>query len=199
MIITFIFDRCCHSLAAVAPVKYKCDSNNLISTLKILLTEKLMNGGLVTPTPGHGCNKPCQCLDLAEMDIGGLTVKYLHLVLLCKLQILSREWDNGMDSVLLSFTVMYGNIWPQAKVALYEWFIPNTAVIWRGRDHFAYAPSQLEMTLQCNIVSHWLGAYTKWSLDRTSLLWECEPQNNKQDTVLGWGLLSQFCSVPLFS
>ena len=32
------------------------------------------------------------------------------------------------------------------------------------RDHFVYAPSQWEMTLQCNVVSHWLGAYTKWSL-----------------------------------
>ena len=31
------------------------------------------------------------------------------------------------------------------------------------RDHFVYMPSQLEMTLQCNVVSHWLGAYTKWS------------------------------------
>ena len=28
------------------------------------------------------------------------------------------------------------------------------------RDHFMYAPSQWETTLQCNVVSHWLGAYT---------------------------------------
>ena len=32
------------------------------------------------------------------------------------------------------------------------------------RDHFVYAPSHSETTLQCNIISHWLGAYTKWSL-----------------------------------
>ena len=31
------------------------------------------------------------------------------------------------------------------------------------RDHFVYVPSQWE-TLLCNVVSHWLGAYTKWSL-----------------------------------
>ena len=31
-------------------------------------------------------------------------------------------------------------------------------------DHFVYAPSQWERTLLCNVVSHWLGAYTKWSL-----------------------------------
>ena len=32
------------------------------------------------------------------------------------------------------------------------------------RVHFVYAPSQWETTLHCNVVSHWLGAYTKWSL-----------------------------------
>ena len=32
------------------------------------------------------------------------------------------------------------------------------------RDYFQYAPSQSETTLHCNIISHWLGAYTKWSL-----------------------------------
>ena len=31
--------------------------------------------------------------------------------------------------------------------------------------HFVFAPSQWETTLQCNVVSHWLGAYTEWSLD----------------------------------
>ena len=32
------------------------------------------------------------------------------------------------------------------------------------RDHFVNAPSQWETTLQRNVVSHWLGAYPKWSL-----------------------------------
>ena len=32
---------------------------------------------------------------------------------------------------------------------------------------FVYAPIQWETTLQCNVVSHWLGAYTKWSLQCT--------------------------------
>ena len=31
------------------------------------------------------------------------------------------------------------------------------------RDHSVYAPNQWEMALQCNAVSHWLGAYTEWS------------------------------------
>ena len=52
--ITFIFDRCRGSSAVAAPVKYKCDSNNLRDSFgrsKILLTEKLTNGALVTPSP----------------------------------------------------------------------------------------------------------------------------------------------------
>ena len=28
-----------------------------------------------------------------------------------------------------------------------------------------YAPSQWETTLQCNVISHWLGAFTKWSME----------------------------------
>ena len=32
------------------------------------------------------------------------------------------------------------------------------------RDYFVNVPSQWETTLQCNVVSHWLGAFTKWSL-----------------------------------
>ena len=52
----FIFDRCCRCSAAVTPVKYECDANNRTGTFarsKILLTEKLTNGALVTPTPGN--------------------------------------------------------------------------------------------------------------------------------------------------
>ena len=32
-----------------------------------------------------------------------------------------------------------------------------------GRNHFVYAPSQWEMMLHSNVISHWLGTYTKWS------------------------------------
>ena len=32
------------------------------------------------------------------------------------------------------------------------------------RDHFLYAPSLWETTLHCNVISHRLGAYRKWSL-----------------------------------
>ena len=52
--IAFIFDRCRRSSAAGTPVKYEYDSRNLACSFarsKILLTEKLTNGALVTPTP----------------------------------------------------------------------------------------------------------------------------------------------------
>ena len=32
------------------------------------------------------------------------------------------------------------------------------------RDHFVYVPSQWETALPYNIISHWLGTHTKWSL-----------------------------------
>ena len=61
----FIFDRCRRSSAAVAPVEYECYWNYLTGAFtrsKILLTEKLTNGGLVTPTPEakDGCHH-CVC------------------------------------------------------------------------------------------------------------------------------------------
>ena len=33
-----------------------------------------------------------------------------------------------------------------------------------GRYHSVYTPSQWETTLQCNVVSHWLGTCTEWFL-----------------------------------
>ena len=36
-------------------------------------------------------------------------------------------------------------------------------ILWH-RDNFVYVPSLWEATLQCNVISHWLGTNTKWSL-----------------------------------
>ena len=38
-------------------------------------------------------------------------------------------------------------------------------------DHFVYAPSQWEATLQCNVVSDWLGVCTEWSCFWITLSW----------------------------
>ena len=32
------------------------------------------------------------------------------------------------------------------------------------REHFVCPPNQRETTLHCNVASHWLGVYTKWSM-----------------------------------
>ena len=39
-------------------------------------------------------------------------------------------------------------------------------------DHFVYVPNQWEMMLHSNIVSHWLGAYIKWSLNNDFEIWK---------------------------
>ena len=48
--ITFIFDRCHHSIAVATPVKYECDSQDPRGTcenLELHIRAKLMKGGLV--------------------------------------------------------------------------------------------------------------------------------------------------------
>ena len=32
------------------------------------------------------------------------------------------------------------------------------------RDHFVYPPSQRKTSLQCSVISHWMGVCTEWSL-----------------------------------
>ena len=67
---TFIFGRCRHSWAAVTPVKYECDSNNLTCTFEISnisVTEKLMHGALVTPTPDVSRIGLCSSLPWANI------------------------------------------------------------------------------------------------------------------------------------
>ena len=68
----FIFDRCRRSSAAVTPAKYEYDAKNLTGALtgsKILLTEKLMNGPLVTPNPEE-LNISMHYLDLFDAQCG---------------------------------------------------------------------------------------------------------------------------------
>ena len=45
-----------------------------------------------------------------------------------------------------------GNVWQLLHLMTPVWC----------RDHSVYASSQWEMTLHCNVISHWLGAYTEW-------------------------------------
>ena len=34
----------------------------------------------------------------------------------------------------------------------------------QSRDHYVHALSQWETAFHCNVVSHWLGAYTEWNI-----------------------------------
>ena len=43
-------------------------------------------------------------------------------------------------------------------------YLTHEDEMWGDQCHFVYMPSQWEMMLQCNVVSHWLVANTKWSL-----------------------------------
>ena len=69
------------------------------------------------------------------------------------------------------------------------------------RDHFVYAPCQWGKTLHCNIVFHWLSAYTKWSLQmliKISSAWwapwkiayNCLKKNSLKITYLWMALVS---------
>ena len=60
------------------------------------------------------------------------------------------------------------------------------------RDIFVYAPCQWETMLQCNVASHWLGAYTKWSL-----LWSGRCQPSTICKCLDWYPHKWLQSLPL--
>ena len=52
--------------------------------------------------------------------------------------------------------------------------------IYKSRDYFVYGPNQWEMTLQCNAVSLWLGAYTNRSLQEVQV----GPSSHKTSQML---------------
>ena len=57
-----------------------------------------------------------------------------------------------------------GPIWLTWRVACADQ-IKIIQSLLHSRDHFMHAPSQWEATLQCKVNSHWLGAYTKRSMN----------------------------------
>ena len=75
------------------------------------------------------------------------------------------EWRDRFTTKALSH-YGFGNMY--VKNLTYFPFISILVhvVLWKlfictHADHFVYAPSQWKMTLQCNVVSHWLGACNK--------------------------------------
>ena len=69
---------------------------------------------------------------------------------------LSRPVQISLQAI---FLVLHGIIFWQQHPPITR--IPASCLSYK--DHYVNAPSQWETTLQCNVVSHWLGACTKWS------------------------------------
>ena len=90
----------------MTPVKYECDANNLTDTFtgsKILFTEKLTNGALVTPTPALEAftHQVISSLVKALLDIneiGNWVVFNMHTQYVCRkglwllLNLIAREF-----------------------------------------------------------------------------------------------------------
>ena len=95
-------------------------------------------------------------------------------------------WETG-NSVWLSFRIVW---WVSKPITTYL----TTHIF---RDYFVYAPNQWETTLQCNIVYHWLGAYTKRSLcfhfnKKLKIMWKFFLSS--QVKSIGSGKM-EFCAV----
>ena len=60
---------------------------------------------------------------------------------------------------------------------------PQPSILQCSSDHFMYAPCQWGPTLQCNVVSHWLGTYTKWSLVQSVPMPAHNLQRNTVDAI----------------
>ena len=74
--------------------------------------------------------------------------------------------ENTFENVICKVAAILSQ--PQCvKTILLLWLYDPIEI---SRDHFVYAPCQWATALKCSIISHWLGTYTKWSLD----LYECE-------------------------
>ena len=53
---------------------------------------------------------------------------------------------------------------PQGPMSQLPAVCPAHDTIYRSSIHSVHAPTQWKTTLHCNVVSHWLGTYTKWPL-----------------------------------
>ena len=74
----------------------------------------------------------------------------------------ARCWQHWLRSNAVMTCLQ--EAWPSWHWEISVWRIcPNQERCGIIRVHFVNVPSQWEATLHCNVVSHWLGAFTKWS------------------------------------
>ena len=79
----------------------------------------------------------------------------------------SETFNNNNDKLMIVWTRCWTNCQVASDFKLHEGHV--TSQMYRKycivcRDHFVNVPNQWEMTLHCNVICHWQGAYTKWSL-----------------------------------
>ena len=85
------------------------------------------------------------------------------------------KYQNSEKTVIkYGFMVRINSLAPGRCGSDFKKYNHRTNVMSTARHHFVNAPSQWEMRLQCNVVSHWLGVFTKSSLH---FLWKWMPQN----------------------
>ena len=73
-----------------------------------------------------------------------------------------RIWPISFDTII---SLTQGNHLINTFNAEIVSSLPSDAIC---IDHSVHVPSQWETTLHCNVFSHWLGTYTKWSLHMVS-------------------------------
>ena len=156
----------------MTPVKYECDSRNLTGTFarsKILLTEKLANGALVTPTPDQQqgksegfdcCNRPSnlrldsnrQFFSLCDLEIWWMTSKnnrelLLYYIKLCDENPLAiSNWSYSPEKLNLGWN--------------WQYFVPCDLDIWW-------------MTLENNRATllYYIKLYASFQIHRLSQTW----------------------------
>ena len=80
---------------------------------------------------------------------------------------LDISYQNMNEIMMLIIAVIYPKFqWVYKAKSMFGLIMLFHPII---SDHFVNAPSQWEMVLYCNAMSHWLGTYTEWSLYDTQI------------------------------
>ena len=125
-------------------------ATNTASSQSEAMKYHFIGGGLIFNMLVHFINIPsCKdtsfCLWVVQWCVGHNSLASVYMVTM-------RNSD--IESVKMLIMILTASI---ISYCVIQWPV-------MGRDHFVYTPSQWETTLQCNVVSHWLGAFTEWSL-----------------------------------
>ena len=115
-------------------------------------------------------------------------------------QFLGRKGQTQLGVIIIDNNVMeyfWHKVEEIAVCSCYSMFL---------RDQSRYAPNQWETSLQCNDVSHWLGAHLDWSLVSNMAQTKVQHKeniNNTLDTlhltlrVELWGAYCEYSRLPL--